>query len=301
MRWERVSRSIRRRSSVAAWSSGTARSQHATPSRGQPRANGNARTVVAGRAARLVSAGPSCAISVSVSAAATGSEGEGSASSVGGGGPRPLAAADPPDDEPPRAGHFPPRGALMPGLRLCEIVCAGVAPRARSSLRTAPRLRRAVRALRAVLCAVRRALRTVLCAQTPVFALCFRTANPVFALPPRTARAHIALPPSSAIAEPAQCEPNGAHWAGTPSHCDRAVRNFPAQCERVGMVCYVGLVCGTFLLGKFPCMVGRSRARRPIAHSSRHSTRPCSPPRSSSTWSQLVPWRASRRGPQPRE
>ena len=130
MRWERVSRSIRRRSSVAAWSSGTARSQHATPSRGQPRANGNARTVVAGRAARLVSAGPSCAISVSVSAAATGSEGEGSASSVGGGGPRPLAAADPPDDEPPRAGHYPPRGALMPGLRLCEIVCAGVAPRA---------------------------------------------------------------------------------------------------------------------------------------------------------------------------
>ena len=43
MRWERVSRSIRRRSSVAASSSGMARSQHATSSRGQPRAKGTPR------------------------------------------------------------------------------------------------------------------------------------------------------------------------------------------------------------------------------------------------------------------
>ena len=115
-RLERVSRSIRRRSSVAETSSATARSQHMTSSRGQPRAQGNARPVAAGLAARLVSAGPSCAFSASVSAAATGSEGEGSASSVGGGGPRTLAAADPPD-KPPGAGRFPPLArALMPVL-----------------------------------------------------------------------------------------------------------------------------------------------------------------------------------------
>ena len=228
-RLERVSRSIRRRSSVAETSSATARSQHMTSSRGQPRAQGNARPVAAGLAARLVSAGPSCAISVSVSAAATGSEGEGSASSVGGGGPRPLAAADPPDDEPPRAGHFPPRGALMPGLRLCELVCAGVAPRALLP-RTAPRLRAHCAltcAQCAPFCAQCAAHCALFCAHRPPFSHCEnRTANPVFALPPRSARAHIALPPRSAIAEPAQCEPTGAHWAGMPSHC-RA----PEQCE----------------------------------------------------------------------
>ena len=138
----------------------------------------------------------------------------------------------------------------MPGLRLCEIVCAGVAPRAllashcpATSQRSARNARRFVRSApraRALFCAHR--------AHRPPFSHSEnRTANPVFALPPRSARAHIALPPRSAIAEPAQCEPTGAHWAGTPSHCARAVRNFPAQCDRVGMVCYVGLVCGTFL------------------------------------------------------
>jgi hypothetical protein len=132
--------------------------------------------------------------------------------------------------------------ALMPGLRLSEIVCAGVAPRAllashcavrnaRRFVRSAPRAR-----AHCAHCAL-------FCANRPPFSHCEnRTANPVFALPPRSARAHIALPPRSAIAEPAQCEPTGAHRAGTPSHCARAVRNFPAQCERVGMVCYVGLV-----------------------------------------------------------
>jgi len=206
MRWERVSRSIRRRSSVAASSSGTARSQHATSSRGQPRANGNARTVVAGRAARLVSAGPSCAISVSVSAAATGSEGEGSASSVGGGGPRPLAAADPPDDE-------PPRGRALPSARRTH---AGASP-----LRNRVRRRRSARAPRFALprdfaaqcaqcapfcaqCAAR--ARAVLCAQsaqTPVFALRKSHCEPRF----RTA--------------PAQCE--GSHRTA-PEQCDRRAR-----------------------------------------------------------------------------
>ena len=152
-RLERVSRSIRRRSSVAETSSATARSQHMTSSRGQPRAQGNARPVAAGLAARLVSAGPSCAFSASVSAAATGSEGEGSASSVGGGGPRTLAAADPPD-KPPGAGRFPPLArALMPVL-LPRRNRAGVAPRARTSLRTASRFSHAQCAVRAVLCAL---------------------------------------------------------------------------------------------------------------------------------------------------
>ena len=59
---------------------------------------------------------------------------------------------------------------------------------------------------------------------------------------PRHPRAPCALTPRSAIAEPEQCEPTGAHWAGTPSHCARAVRNFLEQCERVGMVCHVGFV-----------------------------------------------------------
>ena len=54
-----------------------------------------------------------------------------------------------------------------------------------------------------------------------------------------------ALPPR------AQCDRRGADRGALGrndrSHCSRAVRNFLSQCERVGMVCYVGLVCGTFL------------------------------------------------------
>jgi hypothetical protein len=65
---------------------------------------------------------------------------------------------------------------------------------------------------------------------------------------------------------PPQCAPVGSHCAGSAIallHCAGAVRCEPLHCAGavrfVGMVCYVGLVWGTFLiLAIYACMLGRT-------------------------------------------
>ena len=105
---------------------------------------------------------------------------------------------------------------------------------------------------------------------------CFRTA-PMTA--PGSARAHIALLPSSRAVRkcdrraravrPGEGEPTGAHWAGTPSHCSGAVRNFRSQwrtralgwrCAGVGLWCRACVVVWRRL--DYPVHIGIGRGRR---------------------------------------
>ena len=149
---------------------------------------------------------------------------------------------------------------------LGEIVCAaGVAPRARTSRRTASRffaLRTAQCALFCAHCALFSfALRTDFFAMTPIFALrkshcapCLRTAPAQCEGPLRTA--------------PAPCEGGSRTEQSGKSHCSAAVRKSHgavrevfSQCAGavrfVGLVCYVGLVGGTFLVEPSPTLTTR--------------------------------------------
>jgi hypothetical protein len=114
------------------------------------------------------------------------------------------------------------------------------------------------------------ALRTVLCAlMTPVFALRKSHCAPRFALAPAQCEGPLRT-------DPAQCDrrrPSSGCSANRPGRTgpkrvgvrtapEQSVRNFLAQCERVRMVCYVRLVCGTFLIQGQGQQLNRPRAPR---------------------------------------
>ena len=95
-------------------------------------------------------------------------------------------------------------------------------------------LARALSSLRSVSPSLRSAHRFALL-------LSFFATSPVFALENRFDRPRFRPSPRHKSLSPEQSD--HTHRSA------REQRNFLSLCERVGMVCYVGLVCGTFLQG----------------------------------------------------